>query len=113
MNEKQELNFTDDTIEEIGDSVIEKVLDHLSEFIDSGVRYGLLPEHLARDIAEHIAQPEEASINKLEINFLKAKGQLHKRVREYVYKQLPTAIKRHGSEEYGMEDTEQGTGGDG
>ena len=107
MKEKQELNFTDETIKEIGECIIERVIDNLPDFIDMGIRNGLLPEQLARDIAEYIAQPEEASFNKLEITFIKARGQLHKRVREYVYKGLPSAITRHGAEEYGLEDTQQ------
>lgn len=114
--EKRELRFTDDTISEIGDQIIDRVIENLSDFIESGVRHGLIPNHLARDIAEYILQSEkgeeteqseEASFTKLEITFLKARGQLHKRVREYVYKELPKALERHGAVQYGMEpDTE-------
>ena len=103
MADKHELNFTDATIQEIGDDIVENVLDHLADFIDSGVRNGLLPKHIASDIANFIAQPDEASFTKLEIDFLKARGQLHKRVREYVYKTLPIAIGRHGEEYYGQD----------
>ena len=97
-----ELNFTDETIKAIGNDIIKSLIDHLPDFIDSGVRRGVLPENLARDIAQSIAQPEEACFDKLEINFHKARGQLHKRVREYVYKNLPTALGRHGAEHYGL-----------
>ena len=110
---KQELRFTDDTISEIGDQIIDRVIENLSDYIESGVRHGLIPNHLARDIAEYILQSEEAdkseeaSFAKLEITFLKARGQLHKRVREYVYKKLPKALGRHGEQHYGVEpDTE-------
>ena len=104
-NKKTEtLKFTDETIKTIGDGIIENILDNLSDFIDNGVRYGILPKHIAEAVAEHIASPEEASFNKLEIVFLQARGQLHKRVREYVYQQLPTKIQRHGEEHYGTDD---------
>ena len=99
---KQELNFTDDTIEEIGDQIIDRVIETLPDFIESGVQHGLLPNHLARDIAEYIAQPEEASFAKLEIDFLKARGQLHKRIRAYIYKELPKALEQHGAKHYGL-----------
>ena len=98
MAEKHELNFTDATIKDIGDNVVQSVLDDLTDYIENGVRYGVLPKHVAADIAQFIAQPEEASFTKLEIDFLKARGQLHKRVREYVYKSITRSNQRTRSE---------------
>ena len=103
MDKKQELIFTEETLKEIGDNIIQTILDDLPDFIDSGVRDGLLPQQLIRDITEFITANEDARFDRLEINLIIARGQLHKRVREYVYKQLPTAIRQHGEEHYNIE----------
>ena len=101
---KHELHFTDETIKQIGDQIINRVIENLSDFIQSGLQDGLIPNHLARDIANTIIQSEEekeTSFTKIEIAILKARGKLHKSLSQYVYKELPERIQQHGKDKYG------------
>ena len=83
-----EMNFTEDTINEIARLVCERIINGIDEHVENGVRYHVVANDVVDMITNAIKEIDECTLNRIEISVLKANGQLFKQVKKVVFEKL-------------------------
>ena len=85
---KVEMEFSEDTVNEIARLVCERVVNGIDEHVESGVRYHVVSNDVVDMIANAIREIDECTLNRIEISVIKASGQLYKQVKKIAYEKL-------------------------